>query len=298
MTVVGEGQGTRIGGATRTAGVIGWPVSGSLSPTIHNAAFEAMGLDWVYVALPVPPGALPQALAGLAALGFAGANVTMPHKTESADLIGDLSEDAERLRSVNTIVCAPNGLRGHNTDAPGFGRFLRGDAGFDPAGRTALLYGAGGAARACALSLARDGLATLTVAVRDPARADGVRATLEGLATRLTVVAFAAAADYPVDLLVNATPLGAEGEALPLPPLGPDTMVVDLLYRPSVTPLLVAARGAGATAFGGLGLLLHQAALSFELWTGQAPNLDVMSAAALAALTEPGPATPAPPGPP
>ena len=296
MTTVGEGRDTRIGGATRTVGVIGWPVSGSLSPTIHNAAFDAMGLDWVYVALPVPPGALPRALAGLPALGFAGANVTMPHKTESANLIGDLSEDAERLRSVNTILCAPSGLEGHNTDAPGFGRFLRSDAGCDPTGRTALLYGAGGAARACALSLARDGLAALTVAVRDPARTDSVRAALEGLATRLTVVAFDAAPGHPVDLLVNATPLGAEGETLPLPPLGPDTVVVDLLYRPRVTPLLAAARAAGGSAFGGLGLLLHQAALSFELWTGQAPSLDVMSAAALATLTEPGPATPAPPG--
>lgn len=285
----------QIGSTTRTVGVIGWPVSGSLSPRIHNAAFEALGLDWVYVALPVPSGALAEALEGLPALGFSGANVTMPHKTGSADLVGDLSEDAERLRSVNTILCVPSGLEGHNTDAPGFGRFLRTDAGFDPAGRTALLYGAGGAARACALSLARDGLGELAVAVRSPARADGVRTALEGLATRVTVVQLDVALDRPVDLLVNATPLGAVGEALPLPPLGPGTIVVDLLYRPSTTPLLEAARAAGARSFGGLGLLLHQAALSFELWTGQAPSLDVMSAAALAALAEPGSATQTPP---
>lgn len=276
--------------------MIGWPVAGSLSPTIHNAAFEAMGLDWAYVPLPVPPGALAEALAGLAALGFAGANVTMPHKTGSADLIADLSEDARLLRSVNTIVCTPGGLEGHNTDAPGFGRFLRSDAGFDAAGRTALVYGAGGAARACALSLARDGLEELLVAVREPARAEGVRAALQGLATRPTVVPFDRAVDREVDLVVNATPVGARGETLPVPRLGPDTLVVDLLYRPSVTPLLGSARAAGAKAFGGLGLLLHQAALSFELWTGQAPSLDVMSAAALAALAEPGPAPETAPG--
>ncbi|HLE44393.1 MAG TPA: shikimate dehydrogenase, partial [Methylomirabilota bacterium] len=121
----------RVGGSTRTVGVIGWPASGSLSPVIHNAAFAALGLDWVYVPLPVPPGELRAALPGLVAAGFAGANVTMPHKTEAAGLVRDLSEDAERLQAVNTIVVGPAGLSGHNTDAPGFDRFLRRDAGFD-----------------------------------------------------------------------------------------------------------------------------------------------------------------------
>lgn len=275
----------RIHGSTRTVGVIGWPVSHSLSPEIHNAAFAALDLPWVYVPLPVPPGRLAVALEGLQALGFSGANVTMPHKTEAAERIGRLSEEARRLRAVNTIVVGAAGLEGHNTDAPGFDRFLRRDAGFDPAGRTALLYGAGGAARACALALAQGGLSRLLIAARDPSRVD-LGGALEGSPTELIIVPFERAAEHRVDLIVNATPLGALGESLPLPPLGPDVLVVDLLYRPATTPLLQAARAAGATAFGGLGLLLAQAALSFELWTGRVAPVEVMSAAAVAALAE------------
>jgi shikimate dehydrogenase len=266
--------------------VIGWPAAHSLSPAIHNAAFAALDLDWVYVALPVPPGRVAEAVAGLRALGFAGANVTMPHKTEIADLMDERSEDAERLQAVNTIVVGPDGLSGHNTDAPGFERFLRRDAGFDPAGRRALLFGAGGAARACALALARAGLASLVVALRDPSRAEPLRRTLAGTVTEVSVVPFGDAPGRPADLVVNATPLGARGESLPSPSLGPDVLTVDLLYRPSQTPLLASARAAGGPAFGGMGLLLHQAALSFELWTAQPAPLDVMSAAALAALAE------------
>jgi shikimate dehydrogenase len=275
---------TRVGGATRLVGVLGWPVEHSLSPVIHNTAFIALEMDWVYVPLAVPPEALAPALAGLRALGFAGANVTMPHKTEVAGLLADLTDDARRLRAVNTIVVGPDGASGHNTDAPGFHRFLTRDAGFDPAGRTALLFGAGGAARACALALARAGLSRLTVALRDPGRAAPLLETLAGLATEVEVVGFLRAASAPADLIVNATPLGLQGEQLPVPTVGPETLVVDLLYRPAVTPLQAAARETGAAAFGGLGLLLHQAALSFELWTGREPPLEAMSAAALAEL--------------
>ena len=106
-------------------GVIGWPVEHSLSPVIHNTAFIALDMDWVYVPMAVPPGSVPAALEGLSALGMVGANVTMPHKTEVAELIEDLSEDARRLRAVNTVVLGPDGPAGHNTDAPGFDRFLR-----------------------------------------------------------------------------------------------------------------------------------------------------------------------------
>jgi shikimate dehydrogenase len=275
---------TRVHGGTSTVGVIGWPVSHSLSPTIHNSAFMAMGMDWVYVPMPVSPDRLPEALAGLPALGFAGANVTMPHKTQAAELADTRSEDAERLAAVNTLVVGSDGLAGHNTDAPGFDRFLRRDAGFDPEGRAALIFGAGGAARACALALARGGLARLTVGLRDAARVRGLRRSIEGLGTEVSVVGFDEAGSAAVDLVVNATPLGAHGEELPLPPVHADLLVVDLLYRPILTPMQTAARAAGATAFGGLGLLLHQAALSFELWTGRTPPLEVMSAAALAEL--------------
>jgi shikimate dehydrogenase len=272
-------------GDTRTVGVIGWPVRHSLSPVIHNAAFAALGLPWVYVPLPVPPGEVAAALGGLRPLGFAGANVTMPHKTEVAQLLPDLADDARRLQAVNTIVVGPDVTTGHNTDAPGFGRFLARDAGWEPAGRSALVYGAGGASRACALALARGGLARLVVAARDPSRVD-VGPTIEGLGTEVVLVPFARASDVEVDLVVNATPLGALAESLPTPRLGPEVLVVDLLYRPATTPLLTVAREAGARAFGGLGLLLHQAALSFELWTGQPAPLAVMSAAAVAELSE------------
>jgi shikimate dehydrogenase len=281
---LGEELRTRVHGGSHTVGVIGWPVTHSLSPTIHNSAFIALGMDWVYIPMPVPPDELPPALGGLRPLGFAGANVTMPHKTQAAELADSLSEDAARLKSVNTLAAGPDGLAGHNTDAPGFDRFLRRDAGFDPGGRSALLFGAGGAARACALALARGGLASLVVALRDPARAALLERTLDGLGTRVTVIGVDAAPAAASDLVINATPLGAHGELLPLPPLHADMLVVDLLYRPKVTPMQSAARTAGAAAFGGLGLLLHQAALSFELWTGQPPPLAVMSAAALAEL--------------
>ena len=276
---------TRVGGSAQTVGVIGWPVAESLSPLIHNTAFISLDLDWVYVPLPVEPGRLPEALAGVAALGFAGANVTMPHKTESADLVPELSDDAVRLRAVNTLVATPAGLAGHNTDAPGFERFLSEDAGFDASGRTALLFGGGGAARACALALARSGAAEILVALRDPAKSEKLRPAAHGFDAKLRVVAFDEAARSEADLIVNATPLGVNGESLPHPRLTPETTVVDLLYRPAVTPLQVSAREAGSATFGGLGLLLHQAALSFELWTGQPAPLPAMSAAALAELS-------------
>jgi shikimate dehydrogenase len=274
-------------GSTRLAGVIGWPVDHSLSPAIHNAAFAALGMDWAYVPLAVSPLRLAEAIRGLRALGFAGANVTMPHKTEAADLVDARSEDARSLRAVNTIVVGAEEVLGHNTDAQGFERFLREDAGFDASGKSALVFGAGGAARACALALARNGLARLAVAVRVPSRADDLRSVVEGSRTAVRVVGLDAAADVRgADLIVNATPLGVHGESLPLPELGAGVMAVDLLYRPSATPFQSAARAAGCVVFGGLGLLLRQAALSFELWTGQAPPLPVMSAAALHELAE------------
>ena len=279
----------RVRGSTRKVGVIGWPIEHTLSPVIHNAAFVALGMDWVYVPLPVATARLPAALDGLGALGFAGANVTMPHKTRSAELVPDLSHDARLLRAVNTIVVGTDGLAGHNTDALGFERFLREDTGFDPSGRAALLFGAGGGARACALALSRGGLAKLSVAVREPSRGEDLRATLEGSGTALRVVSIDDVSEVHADLIVNATPLGVHGERLPLPSLVPGVVGVDLLYRPSATPFQAEIREGGGSVFGGLGLLLHQAAISFELWTGQTPPLSVMSAAALGELAEAGP---------
>ena len=277
-----------IGGGTRIVGVIGWPVSHSLSPLIHNAAFAALEMDWAYVPLPVRPGNVVEALMGLRALGFVGANATMPHKTEIAGLADELTDDARLLRSVNTLVVTPDGIAGHNTDCPGFDRFITRDAGFDAADKTALVFGAGGAARACAVALARGGLRELVIALRDPSRAQSVRDAVDDIGTNVTAVTFDEAPSVTADLVVNATPLGAHDESLPIPALGPEVLVVDLLYRPRQTPLLAAARDAGASSYGGLGLLLHQAGLAFELWTGRPAPLEVMSAAALTALAAPG----------
>ena len=281
-----SGDPARIGGATRTVGVIGWPVDHSLSPAIHNAAFAAVGIDWVYVPLPVPPGAVPDAVRGLGALGFGGANVTMPHKDAAAAAVDELVDDAAALRAVNTVVVTPDATIGHNTDSPGFARFLRDDTGVDPAGRTAAILGGGGAARACALAIARAGAGRIVVAVRDTRQADVVRALVAGLGTEVVGVAFGEVVEHRADLVVNATPLGRTGELPPHPPFGPGVVAVDLLYRPAVTPFQAAAREAGAEAFGGLGLLLHQAALSFELWTGRVAPLEAMSAAAVRASAE------------
>jgi shikimate dehydrogenase len=221
-------------------------------------------------------------------LGLRGANVTMPHKTEAAELIRRCSEDATLLRAVNTIAVRGGELEGHNTDVVGFDRFLRRDAGFDPAGRSALIYGAGGAARACALALARAGLARLSVAARDEARAAPLVKMVEELGIRVTLVRPSETGELVADLVINATPVGgSDAEVLPsFPHLGPDVLVIELLYDPPSTDLQRRARAAGATAFGGLGHLLEQAALSFELWTGTPAPLEVMSAAALAALAE------------
>ncbi|MFL5799133.1 MAG: shikimate dehydrogenase [Actinomycetota bacterium] len=275
-----------ISGTTRVVGLIGWPVGHSLSPVVHNAAFAALGLDWVYLPLPVRPDGIERAVAGLSALGLAGANVTMPHKEAVAGLVTDLSEDAGRLRAVNTLVVAGDEVMGHNTDAPGFGRFLAEDAAFDAAGRAALVLGSGGAARAFALALGRAGAATVTIAARVRERAVEATRCLSGLPVEARALRWEEARGVEADVVVNATPV-EHPDHLPLPPLGETSLVVDLRYQPPVTRLVAAAREAGAAAFGGLGLLIHQAALSFELWTGQLPPAGVMSAAALAALAEP-----------
>ena len=253
MSASEQDRARSIHGGTRTLGVIGWPVEHSLSPAIHNAAFRSMGLPWVYLPLPVAPGTLPQALAGLVALGFEGANVTMPHKTEAADLADELTEDARLLGAANTLTVQNGAILGDNTDAPGFERFLRTDAGFDARGARALLFGAGGAARAVALALARSGVAALTVAAREPATAMAIVELLDGFPVEVRAIPLEEATGSEADLVVNATPVGADGVGtLPAPALGPTVIVVDLLYR-SMTPLLASAERAGATSFSGLG---------------------------------------------
>ena len=269
--------------STRVAGVIGDPVRHSLSPVLLNAAFVALGLDWVYVAFEVPEGGTAEALAAMRALDLAGLNVTMPHKTAAAGGCDDLTPDAAALRSVNTVVPLGGGrLLGDSTDGEGFIRSLR-DAGHDPGGKRVLLLGAGGAARAVALALGREGSA-VTVAAR---RADAARSAAALAPAGEAIEWDAARLLAPeADLVVNATPVGMTGAGIAIAPsvLHPGQVVADLVYHPLDTPLLVAARGAGAAVVDGLGMLVHQAALAIERWTGERAPVGVMRAAAEAAV--------------
>ena len=274
-----------LSGHTRVVGVIGDPVAHSLSPILHNAAFAAVGLDWVYVAFPVPRGRAAEAVAAVPALGLAGLNVTMPHKEDVAGACDELTADAAALRSVNTVVARPDGRTlGDSTDGPGFLDALA-DEGIPVAGQPVLVLGAGGAARAVVLALGRAG-ADVTVAARRPDAA----ADAASLAPGAHAAPLGAADASAFTVVVNATPLGMSGgDPLPVDPgaLHTGQAVVDLVYHPADTPLLTAARAQGAQAVNGLGMLLHQAARSFRLWTGEEPALEVMRRAAAAALARP-----------
>ena len=272
-----------IAATTRIAAVIGDPVRHSLSPRLHNAAYRALGLDWVLVAFEIPDGGAPAAVDAARALGLLGYAVTMPHKTAIAELCDELSPDAAALRSVNTMTALPDGrIAGDSTDGAGFVRSLA-DADVDPAGCSVLVLGAGGAARAVARSLGVAG-AHVAVAARNPAAAAEAAALADGAAISWNDRAGSAAT---ADIVVNATPLGmapAPGESASGAPvgaevLGPKQVVVDLVYHPIDTPLLRTAREQGATAVSGIGMLVHQAALQVELWSGQPAPLDAMFAA-------------------
>lgn len=264
------------------AGVLGWPLDHTLSPVIHNAAFRSLGLDWSYFSWAVDPEGLGDAVRGLRALGAAGANVTMPHKEAVIEYLDELEGDAAATRAVNTIQNLGGRLVGHNTDVGGFRDLLVQDIGFEPSGASALVLGAGGAARAVVKALGDAGASVLVAARRTEKGAE-----LRSLA-EIEVVAWdeAAPAAERAILIVNTTPLGMREGEDPLPTVAfrGDQTVVDLVYRPSATVLVERARGAGADAWAGLGMLVHQAAASFRIWTGQEPPLDVMSAAAIHAL--------------
>lgn len=272
--------------STRVAGVIGDPVGHSLSPVIHNAAFRALELDWVYLAFPVPAGAGADAVAAMRTLGLDGLNVTMPHKADVIAGVDRLSPTAEALGSVNTIHRLAGELVGESTDGAGFVDALVRDEGFDPTDRRVVVFGAGGAARAVIHALAQAGAADIAVVNRTATKADQAMALAPSVARRGTE------GDVDdADLVVNATSVGMAGTAeadavlLDTARLRPGQVVADLVYHPIRTPLLAAARERGAVAVTGLGMLIHQAAHGFRLWTGEDPPLEVMSAAALGALT-------------
>ena len=267
---------------TVVAGVIGDPVDHSLSPVLHNAAFATLGLDWAYVAFPVPAGRGQAAVAAMADLGIRGLSVTMPHKAPAALACDRLTPVAQRLGVANTVTNLAGVLVGDSTDGSGFVDSLA-EQGWSPAGKRCLVLGAGGAARAVVLALAEAGAARVEVAARRPDEAVAV-AALAGEAG----ASGSPGALEGADLVVNATPVGMTSDGLPLgldpANLGPGQLVADLIYAPAVTPLLAAARKQGASTTNGLGMLVHQAARQFRAWTGQDAPVEAMSAAALREL--------------
>lgn len=260
--------------------MIGEPVRHSLSPVIHNAAFATAGLDWVFVAFPVPASALGAAVAGVRALGIRGLSVTMPHKNAIIGKLDRLSPTATRLDAVNTVISRGGVLVGENTDGGGFVDWIRGECQFDPGGKRCVVLGAGGAARAVVLALAEAGAAQVTVLNRTPERG-GQAAELAGTAGRVGTGGDVAEAD----LVINATPLGMTdakadvGWGVEIGALGMGQLVVDLVYDPRETPLIQTARRHGARAYNGVGMLIHQAARAFELWTGEQAPIGAMAEA-------------------
>ena len=266
-----------ISGHTRVAGVIGDPVAHSRSPAIMNAAFAAAGLDWVYVAFPARSGRGNQAVKAARDLGLVGLNVTMPFKADAAWACDELSPAATALRAVNVVTVDPSGrLLGSSTDGPGFVRSVR-EQGLDPTGRRVLVCGAGGAARAIVVALGEAG-ADVTVGARRRDAAD----TAAGLVMGASSAVLETVDPGAFDLVVNATPLGMQGEDGPVDTelLNPSQLVVDTVYHPMETPFLAACRARGIPCTNGLGMLVHQAALAFEQWTGIDAPLDAMRAAA------------------
>ena len=271
-----------VSGTTRVAGVIGHPVRHSLSPALHNAAYAACGLDWVYVAMEVAPGQVPAALDGMRALGIAGLSVTTPHKDAAFAAVDDSSPAARAMRAVNCVQLEDGGrLIGHNTDGDGFVDSLRHDALLDPAGLRVVVIGAGGAARSVVEALARANVAEVVVINRTMLRAQDA-AALAGSIGRVGTMADVTAAE----LVVNATSIGMGTDQSPLDPalLRAGQVVVDLVYHPVETALLKAAIAAGARPVGGLGMLVHQAARQFRLWTGLEAPVAAMRRAAEAEL--------------
>lgn len=268
-------------GASRIAGVIGWPVAHSLSPRLHGYWLRHYGIDGAYIPLPVSPENVVQAVRALPALGFRGANVTVPHKEAAFRAVDRADGVAERLRAVNTIVVAPDGsLEGRNTDGYGFLENLKqADTGWRPESGPATVIGAGGAARAIIAALLDAGVPALRLVNRTVKRANQLVADLGGgVGDRISLMAWEdrKAALEDATLVVNTTSLGMVGNpalSLSLESLPETAVVTDIVYNPLETPLLAAARARGNPAVDGLGMLLHQARPSFAAWFGQDPEV-------------------------
>jgi len=283
-----------VGGKTKVVGVFGHPVEHTLSPAMHNAAFAALRLSYIYVPFPVRPEGLGPAVRSLTVLGIVGVNVTIPHKESVLPFLDEITPEARDVGAVNTIHCVDGRLLGDNTDGFGFAEPLR-EMGVDLSGKPVVVAGAGGAARAVVFSLARIG-ARITLVNRTPARARrlaqavadaGLNAVhvLEADGRQELVSAIAGA-----ELLVHTTSVGMHPATDALPPVPveafhPDLLVYDLVYNPIETRLLQEARMRGCKTLSGLKMLVYQGAAAFRRWTGVWPPTDVMEAALRQSLT-------------
>ncbi|NKC30457.1 shikimate dehydrogenase [Roseomonas sp. BU-1] len=272
-----------LSGKARKAGVLGWPVAHSRSPRLHGFWLARHGIDGAYLPLPVRPEHFAEAVRALARLGFAGANVTIPHKEAAYALCDAVDAVGRRAGSVNTLFFGEDGrIEGTSTDGYGFLESIREQApGWQATDGPALILGAGGAVRSVAAALLDAGCPRLILANRTPARAEALARDLGG-PVEVT--------DSPrldgLALLVNGTSLGMEGEPpleIDLAPLPPTAVVADMVYVPLETPLLAQARARGLRAVDGLGMLLHQARPGFEQWFGVAPVVDAELRAFVAA---------------
>jgi shikimate dehydrogenase len=288
-----------INAATRCCAVYGFPIRHSASPAMHNAAFAALGLNWRYLAFEVHPDNLRAAIAGARAMQFSGLNLTVPHKVLAMQIVDELDESAKTWGAVNTVrfeardaggqwqplhlfsepVSGEIRSQGFNTDAHGIARSLREDFGLNLAGVKVLLLGTGGAGQVAALRLAVENVSELFLVDYVKNKAEAVAQEIRERHPRVKVtVGFP---NGPVDLLLNATPIGLkESDPSPLDekqfPLRQARAVYDMIYKPAETKLLAAAKAAGCKTSNGLGMLLHQGAKAFEIWTGQPAPLDVM----------------------
>lgn len=277
----------------KKVGIIGWPVTHSISPAMHNAAFAALGLnDWHYDLLPTPPESLAEQVRSLPDNGYVGVNVTIPHKQNVMPLLNGISVAARGIGAVNTVLIEGRRLEGHNTDSIGFMLDLEAN-GIQIQGQRVLVLGAGGSARAVVLGLANRGAQVIVMARREQT-AWQLREDLRQGITRQFDIEVQPLSALPkiaqsVHLIVNCTPAGMWPEVANSPwpeeiPIPPQAAVYDLVYRPAKTRLLQQAEAAGVRAIGGLGMLIYQGAAAFELWTGQEAPVEVMRSAALSAL--------------
>jgi shikimate dehydrogenase len=276
-----------ITGATKIYGIIGYPVSHSLSPLMQNAALSASKIDGIYLPFAVKPEQLSVAVSGLRALQLSGFNVTIPHKTSIISLLDELAPTAVQAGAVNTVVNDNGRLLGHNTDGDGLLKSLKEDLKFDPADSRVLLIGAGGAARGALAALCRAGVASVTVCNRTAGTASRLitdfKLNFPGIALKV-IENGSLSYDLPadIDMVINATSLGMAGEkieGLSLALLPDHAKVYDMVYTPAITPLLSEAKERGLMAVNGLGMLVSQGELAFSLWHSIPPENGVMRAA-------------------